>query len=488
MAAIEVDLKGLAKLLERRGVEWLALELIQNAWDTSTESVNITIKPIPSRAEVEIVVEDTDPEGFVELSHAWTLFAESLKKDNPQQRGRFNMGEKLVLAYCLAYGGEVTITTTKGRVHFDANKGRKRSKVSRDSGSEIRCRCRMTRAQMAASIDAIKSVIPPVPTFLNGEKLPMAQPIAFVDMSLPTEIADEEGVLRRTSRRTSVAIYELKPNEKASIYELGLPVVETGDKWHYDVQQKVPLNMERDNVTPAFLKTIRVHVLNHMHSVIDKEDATQGWVRQATDDKRCSAEATEVTMTHMFGRKRVAYDPTDPEANKIAVSRGYTVVHGGSLSKGQWSNVKDVGTTKAAGQVTPSPKPYSDGGDPEKIIDPSQYTKGMRRVVRWAEWFHREVFLKPVSVRMVREPHVPWIANYGGGMLALNYSKLGKAWFEDETFDGWTKVNDLLIHEYAHRYSSDHFSHRFLDGATDLGAKLGALMYRRGRDSNGLWE
>ena len=26
------------------------------------------------------------------------------------------------------------------------------------------------------------------------------------------------------------------------LYELGIPVVETGDKWHYSVRQKVPLN------------------------------------------------------------------------------------------------------------------------------------------------------------------------------------------------------------------------------------------------------
>jgi hypothetical protein len=44
------------------------------------------------------------------LSHAFRLFAESAKITNPEQRGRFNLGEKLVLALC----DEITIRKTKG--------------------------------------------------------------------------------------------------------------------------------------------------------------------------------------------------------------------------------------------------------------------------------------------------------------------------------------------------------------------------------------
>jgi hypothetical protein len=32
---------------------------------------------------------------------------------------------------------------------------------------------------------------------------------------------------------------------------MGIPVVETGDRWHVDVAQKVPLNFDRDNLPPA---------------------------------------------------------------------------------------------------------------------------------------------------------------------------------------------------------------------------------------------
>lgn len=487
MSAIEVDLKGLAKLLERRGIEWIALELIQNAWDTATEEVRISLESVPGHAKAILIVEDDDPEGFIDLSHAWTLFAESLKKDNPLQRGRFNMGEKLVLAYCLATNGEVTIKTTKGTVHFDKD-GRKLSKDCRASGSEIRCEMKMTRAQLESTIQAIESMIPPVQTMLNGIELPRREPVAFVDVSLPTEIADEEGVLRRTVRKTTVGVYELWGEETASVFEMGLPVVETGDKWHYDVQQKVPLNMERDNVPPSFLKSLRVAVLNHMHSEIEKEDSTTQWVQQASSDKRCSEEATEVVVTHKFGERRVAYDPSDPEANKIAMGQGYTVVPGGSLSKGQWENSKKFEAMLPAGRVTPSPEVYSPDGEQEDVIPEDEYTHEMKRIVSWSKYVGNKLMGKTISIRIVREGKVPWCANYGNGSLCLNYPKLGKSWFANGTIDGQKSVNEILIHEFAHQYSSDHFSHKFLAAMCSLGAKLGSLMYERGIENKDIWE
>ena len=79
---LEVDPKGLAKLLERKGPEWLVFELVQNAWDTRSEVCHISVEAVPGKPRVHIAVMDEDPDGFKDLSHAWTLFAESEKKDN----------------------------------------------------------------------------------------------------------------------------------------------------------------------------------------------------------------------------------------------------------------------------------------------------------------------------------------------------------------------------------------------------------------------
>lgn len=106
----EVDKQGLAKILERKGKEFALMELIQNAWDEPGVTKVTASLEYRGRNRALLVVEDDAPEGFQNLSHAFTLFAESVKKANPEQRGRFNLGEKLVLALC----DEVTIQTTQG--------------------------------------------------------------------------------------------------------------------------------------------------------------------------------------------------------------------------------------------------------------------------------------------------------------------------------------------------------------------------------------
>jgi hypothetical protein len=64
--------------------------------------------------------------------------------------------------------------------------------------------------------------------------------------------------MRPRQRKTQVAIFEALPGPTPSLYEMGLPVVEMGNRWHVNVGQKLPLNRDRDNVKPAYLQAVRV--------------------------------------------------------------------------------------------------------------------------------------------------------------------------------------------------------------------------------------
>jgi len=70
MEWFSVDKAGLAKLLERRGKAFAILELIQNCWDTNAATIDIRVEPITGRPLARVVVEDDDPEGFKDLTHA----------------------------------------------------------------------------------------------------------------------------------------------------------------------------------------------------------------------------------------------------------------------------------------------------------------------------------------------------------------------------------------------------------------------------------
>src|SRR5436190_7083939 len=112
----DVDKAGLGRQAEEQGKGRLVGELIQNGLDEAgVTQIAVTLALVPGQALADLTVEDDAPEGFRDLTHAYTLFAPSLKRANPQQRGQFNLGEKLVLAVC----EKASISTTKGTIIFD---------------------------------------------------------------------------------------------------------------------------------------------------------------------------------------------------------------------------------------------------------------------------------------------------------------------------------------------------------------------------------
>lgn len=468
-----VDKKGLAKLMAGRSKAFVLYELLQNAWDQRAPNVNVTITPVNGRPLTRIVVEDDDPEGFTDLAHAYTLFAESAKKGDAEKRGRFNIGEKLVLALAQ----EAVIATTKGTVRFDSA-GRHEARTRREAGSCITVNLPLTRAEHTELLDAAHRVIVPkgLTTSINGKALPCREAITEFTVGLPTIVADAEGVMKPTTRRTIVQVYEPEPGEVATLYEMGIPVVETGDRFHVNVGQKVPLTLDRDNVTPAYLRAIRVAVLNATHDRITGEDATKTWVKEACSDHHIEDAAVCRTMTLRFGERAVAYDPSDPEANKRAVADGRQVVHGGNLSALEWDMARRAGALPAAGTVTPSPKPYGSDGEPLNVIPLAEWTPGMERFAAFAKLIGYELLGVEVAVRIVRGFGWNYDATYGPNSgLVVNLMRVGHDFFNSPIGE---KQLDLLIHEYGHHYCGDHLAADFHRALTRLGAKMTLLALR----------
>lgn len=467
-----VDKRGLAQLLERRGKSFAVLELVSNAWDQDTTTVDVSLQPTGQRARYELVVTDDDPNGFLDLAHAYTLFAPSNKKGEAEKRGRFNLGEKLVLALCET----ATITSTKGTVTFDGT-GRKQTSAKRPVGSEFRAVVHLTKPEFEETCEVIRTLIPPphVETVFNGEILANRDPVRDFKAQLATEIADEEGNLRPSTRNTIVRIYEPLSGETPTIYEMGIPVVENNDRWHYDIGQKVPLNMDRDNVKPAYLRHLRTLVANEMYNHISTEDANSTWVKEALSDERILPEAVTAIVEKRFGEKVVIFDPSDPEANNRAVSEGYSVVHGRSLSKPEWANVKRTGAILPAGQVTPSDTKLfqeqlqQQGESGEIEIERDKWTPGMVRLSQYAKALGSELLGFEPEVGFVSEVTLAAAAFYGGRKVTFNVGRLSHRWFNEPN---QVAVDSLLIHEFAHQTASNHLDHSFHDECCRLGAVL----------------
>jgi hypothetical protein len=475
-----VDKQGLAKILERKGKEFALLELIQNAWDEPGVNKVAASLEYRGRNRALLVVEDDAPEGFKDLSHAFTLFAESGKKTNPEQRGRFNLGEKLVLALC----DEVTIQTTQGGLRFEG-KHRHALRAKRTVGSRIECLIRMTEAECRQVECEVGKLIPPksLTTTFNGVQIQQRDPVDGVTASLRTEIAGEEGVLKRADRQTTISLYELKDGERAMLYEMGIPVVETGDKWHYDIGQKIPLTLDRENVLPAFLTQVRLAVFNRTHGKLTANDMNSEWAEAAIASPDCTAEAAESYLKTRFGEKRVSFDPSDSEANKIAVSKGYTVVHGGMMSAGAWKNARNAGAISPAGQVTPGPKVWTGEGNPNAEvftdwIPESKWTDGMREIAKFANSMAEQLLERRITVKFCSTAHHLGSASYGpSGDFVFNKFRLGADWFERGITED---VVHLLIHEFGHEFSLDHLSSEYHEALCRVGARLFTIARRGG--------
>lgn len=463
-----VDKVGLSKLLEQKGKVFAVFELISNCLDTKASFIAVTLSPTPGKPYAEIIVEDDDPQGFKNLAHAFTLFAESEKKSDVEKRGRFNLGEKLVLALC----SEASITSTKGSVLFDGS-GRHTSKRKTERGSVFRGLIRMTREEYTDVLAKLDTLIVPsgVKLTINGQPMASRASIAGFECTLPTVKSNEEGYLRPTTRKTLVTLHEVKPGETATLYELGIPVVETGDKWHVNVHQKVPLNSDRDNVTPAYLRELRTYVLNETFAMLKgTDDATAAWVRDASGDKRVEPEAFRHVMIERFGAKAVSYDPSDPEGSKLAVSEGYNVIPGGALSPGEWKNVRATGAVQPAGKVTPSPKPFSPDGSPLKMLSREKWSAGMKDIAAFAAAIGKIVLGEIVTVDIANDTGWPFNACFGQRCITFNAGRLGHRWFDQGRKH--PDVLRLVIHELAHFYASDHLSREYHDALCKVGARV----------------
>ena len=469
----DVSKAGLGKQAEEHGKGRLIGELIQNALDEAgVTQIAVTLALVPGRPLADLTVEDDSPEGFRDLSHAYTLFAESYKRDNPEQRGQYNFGEKLVLAVCES----ASISHHEGHRRLRPDRGPHREAPAEagawlglpgphqaDQGG-VPAGLRLPAAPCCCR----KNI---VVTF-NGDRLLPRKPIRTFEASLETLVADEEGVMRPRVRKTQVSIFEPLPGEMPSLYEMGLPVVETGDKWHVNVGQKVPLNRDRDNVKPAYLQAVRVAVLNAAYDLLTTDDeATAGWCKLAGADQRCSDEAIKHLIRLRFGEKVAAPDPSDIEAMKRIPGPGR---HHRRRSVERRVGQRQACRCRAAcrpdlphGQAVQR-RPERQGRHDHS---PKKWTEGMKNIAAYARFLARELMRVSLTVSVVHTTN-NFAACYGSGRLDFNLLRLGHKWFEQGATE---EVDRLLIHEFGHQYSGDHLSGDYHEALCRLGARLKKL-------------
>lgn len=469
----DVDRKGLQQIVAGRERAHVLSELVQNAWDEASKQVIVTLEA-HERGIARLTVQDDNAEGFADLRDAYTLYKPSKKKAEPTKRGRFNVGEKVFLSLCV----EAKIATTSGTVSFRRDGTRTFSGKSKtERGTIVSALLRMKREEVAETVASLRRLIPPVglETTINGEQLEHREPLRTFKATLPTVVMDGDGVLKQSERVTSVALHIPKDGETPMIYEMGIPVVESEMPWHVDVQQKVPLTQDRDNVPVRFRRILTTAALNAAHDTVQTEEATQTWASTAIESGDVEKDAFESIFRARFGDQTVIFDPSDAEANNRAVAEGYVVVHGGNLSGAAWENVRRFETSKPAGQVFPT-HPIGTREIDSHIIPKSQWTAEMRSFAAFASALAAKI-TRPVRVVFYNDIPNASARCGGDGRLDIAMDECG-AVVRDWHGERRGKACDLLIHEFAHLRVENHLSTAYYDELTRLGGAMVDLAIR----------
>ena len=167
----------------------------------------------------------------------------------------------------------------------------------------------------------------------------------------------------------------------------------------------------------------------------------------------------------------VTYDPSNPEANKMAIDAGYSVIRGRQLSKPAWESVRRAEALSPAGRSfgSGSGGGFGFGEDEDTEVPEAERTPEMIRLEEYAKQFAWHVSEANVIIKLFESPSSSvqgWCSGQGGGLIGINLSRIN--------IRSQSEVDALLIHECAHLNPgcSDHMTHRFGDELCRIGARL----------------
>jgi hypothetical protein len=313
---------------------------------------------------VWFTVTDDGP-GFANPSDIWTVFGTTSKRSDPGLSGRFNFGEKQLFALARkaqVCTGLTCVTFENGR--RDVQQFRKEQKAYPET---------IVSALMPWSRDDLRHVErwlrlarPPcgLKYFINeveygGERLPQFT----TELVLPT-VHLSDGVLCPTTRKARVVVLPPLDDDSAEplLYELGIPVCELTDMgfpWSLDVQQKIPLPMSRDSVSPAYLYRLIGGVLRNAAEqdirLLTPEEQGAPFIRGALewiDD----AQALSSTVADLFGEGAVRTS-TDSQANAQAAAAGVALIPGRQFGPETRRRLDAYSVLPSARNVYGSPPP-----------------------------------------------------------------------------------------------------------------------------------
>ena len=465
---IAVDPRGLKAIVRERGEVTLLDELVQNARDTNATEVTVEITS-PANNRVRVVVTDNDPVGYADLKDAYTMFGESLKRDDASKAGFQNVGDKL----CVAFAVEGRITSTSGSVIIEGET-RRNGRNPTTVGTIADMTFPLSKAVMAEMLNRSYMMKPTQTLRVNGQIVPTSTPVATTSARLKLYVGEREdglSIMRERVLKTDLEIHEAGA-KGAWIYVLGIPVERVDLPWTVNVLGRLKSDMKRDAVPATEYRKIRVALADLMIDSLTKEDA-EGWARVAIQDGKPETVRKLYELRH--GTNTVMHNPSDPEASQKAIGNGMQVMYGntGGYTGEERERINEVRRTFE--DFTPSAsKEFGSTGGPSVApvyVSASQWTADVVALVAWTKAAMREVFGgEPLTVQILDNPDSTTLADYGDNEVRFNVGLLGWDWFRPGNF---AEQFSLVSHEFGH-HNHEEWDHtpKWANHALDIAGKL----------------
>lgn len=509
---LAISTEGFAAMNAARPPEHLIKELVQNSLDSFAPGQAGEIQLSYGNGDGAFhVVCDDNGSGISGLEDLRVVYL-THKTDSHLKRGRFGRGFKELL--CIAEHAEVE---SGGRqLTFLQENGQRISRLRQlapagspagspaAAGTSVRMQLRWP-AEVAGQLDRYfeRFLLPPsVRLLVNGNALPHRPSEQRIEASLTTEIYDASGQCwRKPSRRTCIALVRTLPVETPTIYEMDIPVaaVEWDAPFHCDVQQRVPMNPNRDAVAAGYPLKLHVACLPALLEQMEGEMVRQDWV--GTAGRRCEPAVQRRIIERAFGDNIARSVPAmgcrqfDEDARDLGVAIVNTAQTSGGfrdMLKAHVPSAREVvqHDEQAKAEVAragafPAAAPLHSGDERQLWIERRGGREHVQRCLAFAVWFCQQLVdscpsrQDPVRGQLMVGPKAdgslyPHWSNDNELTLALDQPCFWRAPLGPDTLQ-------TLIHEAAHAMNLHHV-HDFRREVERLAGIAASLMLHRGEE------
>lgn len=465
----DIDTEGFKVQMSEMEPYRLVQEIIANSFDeTSVSKIDCWLEHDGSMLTMSV---HDNGKGFRSIKDVFTLFRNSYKRKNVQQRGRFNLGEKEVMA--VAFDG--FIRSRNWKVEFYDNKRRETTGLEDNKGTTVEARFVWNSNQIETIKKELQKLIVPNKQILNVNGYPVEKKeiARTIKGELWTITEDKESLkMVRRLLETKVDVYEKEEDEVAWIFEMGIPVqkLERNLKvqWHIDVQQKIPLEIKRDVVSDSYLVDIYALLANKCYDLVPKEKAGAKWINRSM--VRIEAKPAKDLLTKQYGTPKLYIPSTvDSEANEAVNKVGGVNILPNTLDRDERNHLRELQVVKLATDD------FGSGLSKEyKKIEP---TEEMEKYFAIVKKVAKDVIGKNIDVEVCDSDisHPAW---FGFETLTYNVRFLPK---RKNFFNDFTEYGiGLIVHELSHdkvpaeqEYPMPHQSPEFLSEIERIAGKIG---------------